>query len=151
MFFAKTRAPTPPFELKALDLDLTEPPLGFVSRILYTLFVTTIDWLPQAPRALRRSRSFSRVEDQLVQPSSPPCKNNQAFPPFPPFRAIIHPRARSTPPLGHYVDHHWIASRTTMFRAENGGSPPRSPFILSLGTAGAAAQCLLPDSEIMET
>ena len=133
MFLARARGPTPPFELKALDLS--SPPLGFVGSILYTLFVTTIDWLPQVPRALRRPRSFSRVEDELGKPSSSPYKNNQAFPPFSPFRSIIHPRVHSIPPLRHYVDHCWIASRTTMFKAVNAGSPPRSPFILSLDTA----------------
>jgi len=130
-----------------MDLDLSSPLLGLVSRILYALFVTTIDRLPQAPRALRRSRSFSRVEDELVKPLSSAYQNSQAFPPFPLFRAIIHPRARSTPPLGQFVDHYWIASRTTMFKAAIAESPPRSPFIPSLG---AAAQCLLPVSEILE-
>jgi len=131
VFFARAREPTP-FELKALDLS--SPPLGFVGSILYTLFVTTIDWLHRC-QGCSGPRSFFRVEGGLGKSSSPPYKNNQAFPPFSPFRAIIHPRVRSTPPLGHYVDHCWIASRTTMFKAVNAGSPPRSPFILSLDTA----------------
>jgi hypothetical protein len=38
VFFARARAPTPPFELKALGPDLSSPVLSFVSHILYILY-----------------------------------------------------------------------------------------------------------------
>jgi hypothetical protein len=60
--FARARAPTPRFELKALDPDLSSPVLSFVGHILYIYFSPPLFGPPQVPRVLRRLRSFSRVE-----------------------------------------------------------------------------------------